>query len=186
MTAEKGEHERAQSVSDSYPTPLRATLRAPPSKWAIEAFFPAGEQSEPRPRTARRAPAGRSPRRAAGRAASGVAVPLAFFCTLFFRHRKKSVSAPWDGKSHSRAGVGASGPHKGNFHGKIVASRCLHGAFRSPPAPLRAVERKARPVEFQVTLPRRTSSTQRGKTLGITPVRGVSSIFSIASFPIRA
>ena len=29
----------------------------------------------------------------------GVAVPLAFFCTLFFRHRKKSVSAPWDGKS---------------------------------------------------------------------------------------
>ena len=31
----------------------------------------------------------------------GVAVPLAFFCTLFFRHRKKSVSAPWDGKSLS-------------------------------------------------------------------------------------
>ena len=29
----------------------------------------------------------------------GVAVPLAFFCTLFFRHRKKSVSAPWDGQS---------------------------------------------------------------------------------------
>ncbi len=26
-------------------------------------------------------------------------MPLAFFCTLFFRHRKKSVSAPWDGKS---------------------------------------------------------------------------------------
>ncbi len=24
----------------------------------------------------------------------GVAVPLAFFCTLFFSHRKKSVSAP--------------------------------------------------------------------------------------------
>ena len=40
LTAEKGEHERAQSVSDSYPTPLRATLRAPPSKWAVEAFFP--------------------------------------------------------------------------------------------------------------------------------------------------
>ena len=31
----------------------------------------------------------------------GVAVPLAFFCTLFFRHRKKSVSAPWDGQSQS-------------------------------------------------------------------------------------
>ena len=34
-------------------------------------------------------------------AAFGVAVPLAFFCTLFFRHRKKSVSAPWDGQSQS-------------------------------------------------------------------------------------
>ena len=45
-------------------------------------------------------------------AAFGVAVPLAFFCTLFFRHRKKSVSAPWDGKSHSRAGVGASAPRQ--------------------------------------------------------------------------
>ena len=44
----------------------------------------------------------------------GVAVPLAFFCTLFFRHRKKSVSAPWNGKSHSRAGVGASSPGR-NF-----------------------------------------------------------------------
>ena len=40
LTAEKGEHERAPYVSDSYPTPLRATLRAPPSKWAIGAFFP--------------------------------------------------------------------------------------------------------------------------------------------------
>ena len=36
---EKGEHERAPNVSDSYPTPLRATLRAPPTKWAIKAFF---------------------------------------------------------------------------------------------------------------------------------------------------
>ena len=52
MTAEKGEHERAQSVSDSYPTPLRATLRAPPSKWAIRAFCLAGECNEPRSRTA--------------------------------------------------------------------------------------------------------------------------------------
>ena len=41
LTAEKGEYERAQNVSDSYPTPLRATLRAPPSKWAIKGFFPA-------------------------------------------------------------------------------------------------------------------------------------------------
>ena len=88
MTAEKGEHERAPNVSDSYPTPLRATLRAPPSKWAIRAFFPAGERSEPRSRTARRAPADRSPRRIATWAASGVAVPRAFFGT-FFRFERK-------------------------------------------------------------------------------------------------
>ena len=40
LTAEKGEHERAPPLCDSYPAPLRATLRAPPSKWAIGAFFP--------------------------------------------------------------------------------------------------------------------------------------------------
>ena len=40
LMAEKGEHERAPSVGESYPTPLRATLRAPPAKWAIRAFFP--------------------------------------------------------------------------------------------------------------------------------------------------
>ena len=27
-------------------------------------------------------------------------MPLAFFCILFFRHRKKSMIAPWDCKSH--------------------------------------------------------------------------------------
>ncbi len=40
-------------------------------------------------------------------------MPLAFFCTLFFRHRKKRVSAPWDTKSHSRTVVGASVPTRG-------------------------------------------------------------------------
>ena len=40
MTAEKGEHERAPRECEIYLTSLRATLRAPPSKWAIEAFFP--------------------------------------------------------------------------------------------------------------------------------------------------
>ena len=39
LTAEKGEHERAPRAGESYPTSLRATLRAPPSKWAIKAFF---------------------------------------------------------------------------------------------------------------------------------------------------
>ena len=40
LSAEKGEHERAPPLCVSYPAPLRATLRAPPSKWAIGAFFP--------------------------------------------------------------------------------------------------------------------------------------------------
>ena len=106
MTAEKGEHERAPPVCESWPTPLRATLRAPPSKWAIRAFFPAGERSEPRSRTARRAPADRSPRRTAGRAASVVAVPRAFFGT-FFRAERKYYPLR-GGSPTTSAGVGAS------------------------------------------------------------------------------
>ena len=40
LTAEKGEHERAPSVGEIYLSPVRATVRAPPPKWAINAFFP--------------------------------------------------------------------------------------------------------------------------------------------------
>ena len=109
MTAEIGEHERAPRACESYPTSLRATLRAPPSKWAIRAFFPAGERSEPRSRTARRAPADRSPRRIATWAASGVAVPRAFFGT-FFRFERK-YCPPRGGSPTVRAVVGASFPH---------------------------------------------------------------------------
>ena len=170
LKAEKGEHERAPSVGESYLTPLRATLRAPPSKWAIKGFFPAGERSEPRSRTApegslptergqtvpalrpelddpnlfgvsnRSAPADRSPRprEAEGRlapemaeshearsqaqaqrrawpqciatwAASGVAVPQAFFGTFFRFERKYSPLRV--GSPTVRAVVGASGPH---------------------------------------------------------------------------
>ena len=67
----------------------------------------------------------------------GVAVPLAFFCTLFFRHRKKSVSAPWDGQSQSAPESARQSPPRGFAYGKVVAYRCKQGAFRSPPAPLR-------------------------------------------------
>ena len=45
----------------------------------------------------------------------GVAVPLAFFCTLFFRHRKKSVSAPWDGKSLSAPESARQSPAMGIY-----------------------------------------------------------------------
>ena len=61
----------------------------------------------------------------------GVAVPLAFFCTLFFRHRKKSVNAPWDGKSLSRAAVGASGPGKGVLTA-ILGTSSQAGGFPPP------------------------------------------------------
>ena len=68
LTAEKGEHERAPRAGESYPTSLRATLRAPPSKWAIKGFFPAGERSELSRREAwPQWGLGRSPKRPAGR-----------------------------------------------------------------------------------------------------------------------
>ena len=56
----------------------------------------------------RSAPADRSPRRIATWAASGVAVPLAFFGT-FFRFERK-YSPPRGGSPTTRAGVGASSP----------------------------------------------------------------------------
>ena len=80
-------------------------------KWAVKGFFPAGERSEPRSRTARRAPADRSPRRIATWAASGVAVPRAFFGT-FFRFERKYFP-PRGGSPTTRAVAGASIPHRG-------------------------------------------------------------------------
>ena len=56
----------------------------------------------------RSAPADRSPRRIATWAASGVAVPHAFFGT-FFRFERK-YSPPRGGSPTTRAGVGASSP----------------------------------------------------------------------------
>ena len=119
------------NVSVSYPTKLRATLRAPPSKWAIKAFFLAGERSEPRSRTARRAPADRSPRRAAGRAASVVAVPLAFFGTFFRAERK--YCPPRDGSPTVRAGVGASvPPARDSLTAKLPCVAISRGLFARP------------------------------------------------------
>ena len=66
----------------------------------------------------------------------GVAVPLAFFCTLFFRHRKKSVSAPWDGQSLSAPESARQAPLRGNC---LRQSCCLMlqagGLSARPPAP---------------------------------------------------
>ena len=74
----------------------------------------------------------------------GVAVPLAFFCTLFFRHRKKSVSAPWDGKSQfapesaRQAPLGAGLCACGRTGGFPLAPSPLRIATRSNRAPHRA------------------------------------------------
>ena len=70
----------------------------------------------------------------------GVAVPLAFFCTLFFRHRKKSVSAPWDGQSQLAPESARQSPSKGNFFGRGFALRSKQGGFPLAPLhPLRGV-----------------------------------------------
>ena len=96
------------NVGVSYPTKLRATLRAPPSKWAIGAFFPEGSAKRTKVEDSPEgATADRSPRRIAGRAAR-VAVPLAFFGT-FFRFERK-YCPPQGGSPTVRAVVGASDP----------------------------------------------------------------------------
>ena len=74
----------------------------------------------------------------------GVAVPLAFFCTLFFRHPKKSVSAPWDGQSQSAPKSARHAPPRGFVYGKVVAHRCKQGGFPLAPSPLRIATRSNR------------------------------------------
>ena len=69
----------------------------------------------------------------------GVAVPLAFFCTLFFRHRKKSVSAPWDGKSQSAPESARQAPPGA---GDCACGRT--GGFPLAPSPLRIANRSNR------------------------------------------
>ena len=74
-----------------------------------------------------------------------VAVPLAFFCTLFFRHRKKSVSAPWGGKSLSAPESARQAPPRGNFLGRGFALRSKQGGFPLAPLhPLRIANRSNR------------------------------------------
>ena len=70
----------------------------------------------------------------------GVAVPLAFFCTLFFRHRKKSVSAPWDGKSLSAPESARQAPHWDLLTAKLSPIDAMQGGFPLAPLhPLRTV-----------------------------------------------
>jgi len=64
LTAEKGEHRSAHERWYSLANDNARDVASPADKMGNQGLFPV------------------------------VAVPLAFFCTLFFRHRKKSVSAP--------------------------------------------------------------------------------------------
>ena len=64
LTAEKGEHRSAHERWCSLANDNARDVASPADKMGNQGLFPV------------------------------VAVPLAFFCTLFFRHRKKSVSAP--------------------------------------------------------------------------------------------
>ena len=79
-------------------------------------------------------------------------MPLAFFCTLFFRHRKKSVSAPWDGQSQSApwAGVCACG---------------RTGGFPLAPGPLRIASQSNR-------APHGTASPNSRRSRRVKPRRG--------------
>ena len=56
-------------------------------------------------------------------------MPLAFFCTLFFRHRKKSMNAPWDCKSHHPRRSRRVRPHREK---EGLRLRAHESAFRSP------------------------------------------------------
>ena len=96
----------------------------------------------------------------------GVAVPLAFFCTLFFRHRKKSVSAPWDGKSLSAPESARQAPPKGNFLGRGFSLRSKQGGFPLAPLhPLRIASRNNR-------VPHRTASSNSRRSRRVRPRRG--------------
>ena len=100
MTAEKGEHERAPRAGESCPTPLRATLRAPPSKWAIEAFFrrvSAASRGRGQPRRGYRRPKPTA-RSDVGRLRSRRA---AGFLWYFLSHRKKVL--PLSGRQPHRS-----------------------------------------------------------------------------------
>ena len=131
MTAEIGEHERAPRAGESCPTPLRATLRAPPSKWVIKGFFTESPcrvlslvlSFAPKESTT---PRGGSPTVRAGVGASSPRQGFAYGKVGFSRRLQGAFRSPpvpvgspsEDGErpverqSSTRAGVGASIPRR--------------------------------------------------------------------------
>ena len=75
-------------------------------------------------------------------------MPLAFFCTLFFRYRKKSVSAPWDGQSPSAPESARHSPPGA----RGLRLQAHQRAFRSPFGILRATEAGEKPIGLQASI----------------------------------
>ena len=118
------------NVGDNSPSLMRVTLRAPPSKWAIEAFFrrvSAANRGRGQPRRGYRRPKPTA-RSDVGRLRSRRA---ACFLWYFLSLRKK-VLPPRGGSPTIRAGVGASIPRQGSRimrqSGAFHASRPLRAA----------------------------------------------------------
>ena len=103
----------------------------------------------------RSATAGRSPRRAAGRAASGVAVPLAFFGTFFRFERKYYPSR--GGSPTVRAVVGASSSSEGVLMTKLAHIDACRGLSARPLHPFGSPsETNQQPHGAAPTLPRQS------------------------------
>ena len=115
----------------------------------------------------------------------GVAVPLAFFCTLFFRHRKKSVSAPWDGQSQSAPESARQAPPKGNFLGRGFSLRSKQGGF--PLAPCTPFGSPAETIECPMgrQVPIRAGVGASGPAGGGVCACGRTGGFPLAPSPLR-
>ena len=113
---------------------LRATLRAPPAKWAIKAFFPAGERSEPRSRTA---PKGlpQTEARDAQRGGPPLESPCRQLSLVLSFASKESTSPPRCGSPTVRAGVGASGPRQELLSAKLPYNAACRGFPLAPCTP---------------------------------------------------
>ncbi len=112
-------------------------------------------------------------------------MPLAFFCTLFFRHRKKSVSAPWDGQSLSApesarqappgGGECACGRTKGLSSGQTIdaARTAVHSACCLPELRVANRLRRLYPLDagelFKFNLKRSVCQRQTGLPKGNPP-----------------
>ena len=141
LKEEKSEHERARTSMLAVQVCCARHCELPLSKMGNKGLFP------------------------------GVAVPLAFFCTLFFRHRKKSVNAPWDGQSQSAPESARQAPTGESLCGasRGLSARPLH-PFGSPP------EAIGRPIGLQALSPRRSRRVRphRGRGLRLRAHWGLS------------